>query len=158
LRDQAVENFLIHGGQSSIVACGSRSGLIEGEHGWSIALRHPLRDEIRLGEVWLRDAALGTSGSAHQFFYHQGKRYSHVLDPRTARPAEGMLSTTVIAPTGAEADALATAFFVMGIDATLVYCEQHPELAAILIASGQRAGALEVVTTGPLEGVWQPYE
>jgi thiamine biosynthesis lipoprotein len=158
LTERKVENFLIHGGQSSIIARGSRAGLAEGESGWSIALRHPLRDDIRLGEIWLRDMALGSSGSAHQFFYHQGKRYSHVLDPRTARPAEGMLSTTVIAPTGALADALATAFFVMGIDATLAYCEQHPELAAILIAAGQRAGGLEVITTGPLEGVWQAYQ
>jgi thiamine biosynthesis lipoprotein len=157
LTERDVPNFLIHGGQSSIIARGSRAGLAEGERGWSIALRHPLRDDVRLGEVWLRDAALGTSGSAHQFFYHQGKRYSHVLDPRTARPAEGMLSTTVIAPTGAAADALATAFFVMGIDASLAYCQQHPQLGAILIAAGQRAGALEVVTTGPLEDVWRAY-
>jgi thiamine biosynthesis lipoprotein len=101
--------------------------------------------------------ALGTSGSAHQFFYHQGRRDSHILDPRTARPAEGLLSTTVIAPSGALADALATAFFVMGIDATLAYCAAHPEVAAILIAPGARSGALEIHTSANLDGIWVPY-
>lgn len=158
LAEHGVENYLIHGGQSSILGRGSRQGLAEGERGWSVALRHPLRDDIRLGEIWLRDAALGTSGSAHQFFYHQGRRYSHILDPRTARPAEGMLSTTVIAPTGAQADSLATAFFVMGVEGSLAYCADHPEIAAILITPGERSGALTIHTAGPLEGIWKPYE
>lgn len=158
LAEQGVTNYLLHGGQSSILARGSRAGLPEGESGWSIALRHPLRDEVRLGEIWLRDRALGTSGSAHQFFYHQGRRFSHLLDPRTARPAEGLLSTTVLAPTGALADALATAFFVLGLEGTRAYCEAHPEIAAILIAPGQRSGKLDIHTVGTLEGVWKPYE
>lgn len=157
LTAEGLENFLIHGGQSSIVGRGSRAGLAEGQSGWSVALRHPLRDEIRLGEIWLRDAALGTSGSAHQFFYHEGRRYSHLLDPRTARPAEGLLSTTVIAPTGALADALATAFFVMGLEATRAYCEAHPDIGAILVAQGAKSGALAIDSFGPLEGIWEPY-
>lgn len=157
LGERGVGNFLIHGGQSSIIGRGSRAGLPEGETGWSVALRHPLRDEIRLGEVWLRDAALGSSGSAHQFFYHQGQRFSHILDPRTARPAEGLLSTTVVAPTGALADALATAFFVMGVEATRAYCEAHPEIGAILIAQGPRVSALDIHTFGKLDNVWRPY-
>jgi thiamine biosynthesis lipoprotein len=154
---RGLETFLIHGGQSSIIGRGSRAGLPEGKSGWSIALRHPLRDEVRLGEIWLRNSALGSSGSAHQFFYHQGRRYSHILDPRTARPAEGLLSTTVIAPTGALADALATAFFVMGVAATRAYCEAHPEIAAILVSTGSKSGALAIETLGPLEGIWEPY-
>ena len=61
------------------------------------------------------DQGLGTSGSGQQFFYHRGRRYGHVLDPRSGSPAEGVLSATVLAPCGAEADALATTFFVMGV-------------------------------------------
>ncbi|HTN75836.1 MAG TPA: FAD:protein FMN transferase [Pirellulaceae bacterium] len=157
LAEQGVENYLLHGGQSSIVARGSKQGLPENERGWSVALRHPLRDEIRLGEIWLREMALGTSGTAHQFFYHQGKRYAHILDPRTARPAEGLLSTTVLAPTAAEADALATAFFVLGVEGSLAYCATRPEIGAILIAPGDRSGALEVHSTGLSDDVWRPY-
>lgn len=157
LVENDVDDFLIHGGQSSIVGRGSRQGLDEGQAGWSVALCHPLRSEIRLGEIWLRNQALGTSGTAHQFFYHQGKRYSHILDPRTARPAEGLLSTTVLAPTGALADALATAFFVMGVEASLAYCDAHPDIAAILVAPGDRSGSLDVHSVGLTEDQWQPY-
>jgi thiamine biosynthesis lipoprotein len=158
MAERGVSDLLMHGGQSSILARGSRAGLLADQRGWSVALRHPLRDEVRLGEVWLRDCALGTSGSAHQFFYHEGRRYSHLLDPRTARPAEGLLSTTVIAPTGALADALATAFFVMGVEATRAYCEAYPSIAAILVSPGARSGSLEIHTAGNLEGIWMPYD
>jgi thiamine biosynthesis lipoprotein len=63
----------------------------------------------------------------------------------------------VIAPTGALADALATAFFVMGVAATRAYCEAHPEIAAILVSTGSKSGALAIETLGPLEGIWEPY-
>lgn len=63
----------------------------------------------------LRDAALATSGNYRQFFDDQGKRYSHILDPRTARPVEhNVSSASVIAPTAAEADAWGTALMVLG--------------------------------------------
>jgi thiamine biosynthesis lipoprotein len=157
LLERGVGDFLIHGGQSSVLGRGSRAGLEEGERGWSIALRHPLKDEVRLGELWLDNRALGTSGSAHQFFYHQGRRYSHILDPRTARPAEGMLSTTVLAPTAALADALATAFFVMGVEASLEYCRERPEVGAVLISPGEKSGAIEIRAVNLGEAEWRAY-
>src|SRR5262249_4156409 len=114
---EGIENFLIHGGNSSVLGrgVGQESGVRSQEleeteretRGWWVGLRHPLVPERRIGEICLRDRALGTSGSGTQFFVHEGKRYGHILDPRTGRPAEGTLSTTVAAPTGAEADALA---------------------------------------------------
>ena len=63
-----------------------------------------------------------------QFFRHKGRRYSHIVDPRTGQPAEGVLSATVLAPGAAQADALATSFFVMGPKKAFDYCQNHPEL------------------------------
>ena len=64
----------MHGGMSSIIARGSRQ-LVENEQpGWHVALRHPMKPEKRLAEIRLHNRALGTSGSANQFFYHPGKR------------------------------------------------------------------------------------
>ena len=100
--------------------------------GWCVGVSHPLRPQQRLAEFHLQDQALGTSGSGVQFFHHQGKRYGHVLDPRTGTPADRVLSSTAIAPDAATADALATAFYVMGVDATREYCESHPEVSALL--------------------------
>jgi thiamine biosynthesis lipoprotein len=146
LSGAGVANYMIHGGHSSILARGAR--LSQGTTcSWRVALRHPLRPERRLAEIRLQDQALGTSGSGQQFFYHRGRRYGHVLDPRTGTPAEGVLSATVLAPRAVEADALATAFFVMGVDAVQEYCARRPELSAVLVIPGARQGtvALEIV-------------
>ncbi len=155
LREAGVEDFLIHGGQSSVLAGGSRAGLAAGTRGWSVALKHPLKPTQRLAEIWLRDRALGTSGSGVQFFHHQGRRYGHVLDPRTGWPAEGVLSATVLAPNAALADAASTACFVLGPEGTGEYCRKHPEVAAILVCPGQRSGSLDIQTFGLQADDWQ---
>ncbi|MBM4090149.1 MAG: FAD:protein FMN transferase [Planctomycetes bacterium] len=136
-----VGDFMIHGGHSSILARGSRRAN-GAERDWSVALRHPLRPDRRLAEIRLRDQALGTSGSGQQFFYHRGRRYGHVFDPRTGAPAEGVLSATVLAPDAAEADALATAFFVMGVEAVRDYCSSRSHLSAVLVLPGAREGTV----------------
>ena len=104
---------------------------------WKIGVKDPLRDQRRLGQIELHDRALGTSGTQFQSFRHRGRRYGHILDPRSGWPAEGVLSVTVLAPTAAEADALSTAFYVMGPEAAMDYCRQHPSIAAILFAAAE---------------------
>ncbi len=141
-----VEDYLIHGGQSSILARGNR--LRTDESGWLVGICHPLRPDRRIAEVRLQNRSLGTSGSANQFFYHLGRRYSHILDPRTGWPADRVLGTTVLAPTAARADALSTAFFVMGVEEVQAYCLRHPEIAAVIVVAGQRSGETDLVTVG----------
>jgi len=154
LRDAGIDDFLIHGGQSSILAAGSRSRGDGATKGWSVALRHPLRPDKRMAEIWLRDRALGTSGSGVQFFHYKGRRYGHVLDPRTGWPAEGVLSATVIAPTAAQADALATAFYVMGLEKAEQYCTDHEEVSAILACPGERSGSVAIHPIGLEDEEW----
>ncbi|MFO0903386.1 MAG: FAD:protein FMN transferase [Pirellulales bacterium] len=162
LWDAGVQDFLLHGGTSSIVGRGTRAGLLESETGWIVALRHALRPDQKLAEIRLRDRALGTSGSGSQFFFHQGRRYGHILDPRTGRPADRVVSATVLAPTAAQADALATSFYVLGLEATAEYCAARPEIGALLVVAGAKAGAAAVerfnlgddevrLETGPVE-------
>ncbi|MFM1903075.1 MAG: hypothetical protein RLZZ440_975, partial [Planctomycetota bacterium] len=109
-----VPSGLVHGGQSSVRAFGTQGPALPGRGGWRVGLRHPLRPGRRLATFTLRDRALGTSGSGTQFFVDRGRRLGHLLDPRSGRPAEGVISATVLAPTAAEADALATAAYVLG--------------------------------------------
>jgi thiamine biosynthesis lipoprotein len=97
-----------------------------------------------LAEIYLRDQALSTSGAGTQFFYRRGRRYGHILDPRTGRPAEGIYSATVIAPSAVEAEALSTAFYVMGPDQVSDYCESRPEVAALLVLSAFREGEIRL--------------
>jgi thiamine biosynthesis lipoprotein len=150
-----VDSFLIHGGQSSMLARGSRAGLSEVEPCWTVALRHPLKPDQRLAEIHLRDRALGTSGSGNQYFHFGGKRYGHVLDPRTGQPADALLSATALAPTAAQADALATALFVMGMEASIEFCQSRREIGALLVSAGEQAGSMELVSIGIDQDEWR---
>lgn len=148
LESAGIRDFAIHGGQSSIVARGSRLDSEQQADGWKVGVNHPLRPEQRLAEITLRDKALGTSGSRRQSFYHQGKRYGHIIDPRSGQSAEGVYSATVVAPTAAVADALATSFYVMGVADALDFCTRHTELGALLVAPAKRRGSIEIHSIG----------
>jgi thiamine biosynthesis lipoprotein len=115
LASRGVPSCLVHGGQSSVAARGTQGPAVGGRRGWRVGLRHPLRPGRRLATIVLRDRALGTSGSGTQFFIDRGQRIGHILDPRTGLPADGVVSATVIAESAADADALATALFVLGV-------------------------------------------
>jgi thiamine biosynthesis lipoprotein len=157
LEASGLSDFFLHGGRSSVLARGSRS-LVD-EDGWWVGVCDPLRPARRLGELRLKNRGLATSGSGTQFFYHEGRRFGHILDPRSGRPAEGMLSATVVARTAAEADALATAFYVLGPTAALDYCRRHSDdhggLAAVLLSPGEQSGSVEIATFGLTEQDWR---
>ena len=148
LADAGVEDFLLEGGQSSVLARGTRMEPSGEPGGWVVGVRDPVRPNTRLAEIRLSDQALATSGSARQYFRHQGRRLGHILDPRSGQPAEGVYSATVVASTAAVADALATAFCVMGPEAALAHCQSRPELAAMLVCPGPRGSGVEIVSSG----------
>ncbi|QDU57891.1 FAD:protein FMN transferase [Aeoliella mucimassa] len=140
LAEQGVENFLFHGGRSTLLARGQRTGC----EGWTARVRHPLRPQQVVAEFTLLNQALSTSGAATQSFVIGGQRYGHLIDPRTGQPADTMHSVTVVADNGALADALSTAFFVMGEQAAVDYCEQHPEVQALLVLAGNTPGEVRL--------------
>lgn len=127
LNRQGVENWLIHGGKSSVLARGTHAG----HDGWPIGLRNPLFPDRPYLTLLLKDAALSTSGTAVNWFRHDGKRYGHILDPRIGWPVETILSVSVIAPDAALSDALATAFFVLGVEKALECCDNFPAVGVI---------------------------
>lgn len=142
IEDRGIQDFIIHGGQSSVIARGreSTSGDDDEDAGWQVGLSHPMTPDRRLGVISLRNEALGTSGTGRQGFFVDGKRYGHIIDPRTGWPTDHFLSTTVITPSAALSDALATAFFVMALEEVEVYCRANPDVKAICVAqtkSGQ---------------------
>ncbi len=122
---------LVHGGRSSLYALGSPPGRIGGR--WEVAVRNPFRPESPLGTIRLRNRALGTSGSAFQQFEIDGQVYGHIIDPRTGEPARGPASVTVLAPTAALADALSTAFYLLGPEAARAFIADHPEFGALIV-------------------------
>jgi thiamine biosynthesis lipoprotein len=141
----SASDYLLHSGRSSVLARGTCPG--SDRPGWTIGLPHPLRPGERLGEFNLVDEALGTSGSATQSFEHEDQRYGHLLDLRTGRPVTGIFTATAIAPSAAEADALSTAFYVMGLEEVGRFCAARPDVAGILVCPGE-SGELRLSTFG----------
>ncbi|MCA9061628.1 MAG: FAD:protein FMN transferase [Planctomycetaceae bacterium] len=154
--DNGPREFLLHGGQSSLVARGTHHHL----PGWPIGIGNPLLTNQRLGMMLLTDKAMSTSGSNIQFFRYQGRRYGHILDPQTGWPVEGMLSVTVVADSAAVADALSTAFFVMGIEKARACCDNLPGIGAILIPFPTKGRKVRPTVVGiPAEQLfWDPAQ
>jgi thiamine biosynthesis lipoprotein len=127
LRAQGVRHALVSAASSSILAMGGRGS------GWCIDLHSRQAARGLLARLFVRNGAVGTSGAGEQFVDINGTRYGHVLDPRTGWPATaGLLSATVVTRDAADADALATAFFVGGLDLARRYCDTHPDTLALL--------------------------
>lgn len=144
LTEQELENWLFYGGFSSILAKGTHNQL----PGWPVGIKNPLFTNQRLGTILLQNTSMSTSGSSVQHFRHDGKRYGHILDPRTGWPVAELLSVTVIAPNAALADALSTAFYVIGIEKALEYCDNHSNVGTILIPPPSQGRKLSPVIRG----------
>ena len=84
----------------------------------------------------ITDRAMATSGNYRNFYYKDGKKYAHTIDPKTGYPVQhSILSATVIANRCAIADAYATSFMVLGLNKSIAILKRHPELMAYFIIS-----------------------
>lgn len=152
LTQLGVEHFLVHGGNSTLAARGNSDGDASAgsSKGWVVGVQHPSRPEHRLGTILLQDASMSTSGPGKQFFHFRGKRFGHVIDPRSGWPAGDLESLTVLAPTAAESDALATGWFVEGQEIAMQAADaMHRPLYCI--RSSDRQGGVEVLFAGGAE-------
>jgi thiamine biosynthesis lipoprotein len=110
LKKNGIAIALVAASGSSLYALGAPPG----EKGWKVDIRDP-KDERKIAvEVVLRDESMSTSGSYEKFFEADGKIYSHLMDPRTGYPAQGMLSVSVISPRTIDSEAWAKPFFING--------------------------------------------
>jgi FAD:protein FMN transferase len=104
---------------------------------WPIKIEKPMinsHKQIAYATLPLKNYSLATSGNYRQFFFKDGKRYGHSIDPISGYPARNeMLSATILAPSAALADAYATACMVMGLKKSIQLIESKPELKAFLI-------------------------
>ena len=128
LKEHGVRGGLVSAG-GDLVAFGRRE---DGEP-WSIAIAHPRDPKRVLARIPLTEQAVVTSGDYEQYFIHDGRRYSHIIDPRTGWPATGLQAVTVICPDAELADALATAAFVLGIEEGLALVERMEGVEALFV-------------------------
>ncbi len=151
LREAGVRNALIHGGTSTVCALGAPPG----GAAWKVAVQHPTRRDARLAEILLRDRSLSVSAVHGKSFWAAGRRFGHVLDPRTGRPVQRSVLAAVIADSPTDTDALSTGLLVLGEAGRAGRAARRPD-AALLIAQEAPGGSLQVDTTGgsfaPLAG------
>ena len=100
---------------------------------WKVAITNPLDKNKVFALLPITNGAVVTSGNYEKYVNFNGKRYSHIIDPRTGYPASGIISVTVFAPKAELADALATSVFVMGKEAGLDRINQLPKVECIII-------------------------
>ena len=122
LRRRQVAAALVSSGGSTIYGLGTPPG----RGGWDVTIQDPIDARKAAFTVTLKDRALSIAGSSEKFFEHNGVRYSHIMDPRTGRPVQGVLSVAVLADTGTAGDALDDALFVMGVESSRAYLKKHP--------------------------------
>ena len=100
---------------------------------WKVAITNPLNKNRAFAMLPIKNGAVVTSGNYEKFVTFYGKRYSHIIDPRTGYPATGIISTTVFAPSAELADALATSIFVMGIEVGMDRINQLHNIECVII-------------------------
>ncbi len=149
LQESGIKNCLINAG-GQIYSLGDKFG-----KPWEIALRNP-RDKKIFRHLRLKNQSASTSGDYEQYFTAGNKRYSHIIDPRTGRPAHsGIISVTVIAQEGLTADALSTAIFVLGKDEGKRLLKQFPGTRAIIIEEDkinpEKPLLIEYITERPFQ-------
>ncbi|MGB0595457.1 MAG: FAD:protein FMN transferase [Rubripirellula sp.] len=154
LHRDGLHDFLIHGGNSSIIAAGDQ--VVGSELGWPVGVAHPTKPKHRLAGIRLRNQAIATSGSGKQFFHHRGRRYGHVIDPRTGYPAGDLLSLTVLMERASDADACATGLFVEGSERTENFTVDEVLLPLVRVRAGLRQDSVSMDWQGEIHWVETP--
>lgn len=121
LKNAGIKSCLINAG-GQVYCLGKRFG-----KPWRIAIRNPREDNKPPEILEIEDRSVSTSGDYEQYFEVNGKRYSHIFNPKSGYPADsGVISATIIAPSGLTADALSTAVFVLGKDKGFLLVKKFP--------------------------------
>jgi thiamine biosynthesis lipoprotein len=112
LRSRGIASALVNLGGSSVYGLGAPPG----REAWEVGIQDPTDPSKTALTVSLRDRALSVSGGYGRFFETDGVTYSHIMDPRSGRPVQGVLSVAVLSDTGTAGDALDNVLFVQGVE------------------------------------------
>ena len=139
LKKRGIDNFMVEIGGEVVT-----QGISEKRVPWRIGVTKPTDDSLSVDNelqtvLNVTNKAMATSGNYRNFYYKDGKKYAHTIDPKTGYPVQhSLLSATVLADNCATADAYATSFMVMGIEKAKGVLERHPELMAYFIYTDER--------------------
>jgi thiamine biosynthesis lipoprotein len=149
LDSKEIENYMVEIGGEVVVKGRNDKGTP-----WAIGITKPVDDNTMMRTelqniVYMESGGVATSGNYRQYYYKNGKKYAHTIDPQTGYPTyNNLLSATVIAPNCMLADAYATAFMVLGLEQSLLLADYMPDIEAYLIYSNSRHSLAEKYTKG----------
>ena len=141
LQQRGVKNFMVEIGGEIVT-----SGVNPKRLPWKIGVTKPTDDSLSMSSeiqtiLNVTDKAMATSGNYRRFYYKDGQKFAHTIDPQTGYPVQhSLLSATVLAKDCTTADAYATSFMVMGMERAKKLLERHPELMAYFIYSDEKGG------------------
>jgi FAD:protein FMN transferase len=149
LRDAGVTSALLNAGTSTAFAIGHPPG----EEHWKVAIESPPspgNDEPRriVAAVPLRDEAMSVSAVWGRAFESGGKRFGHVLDPRTGQPVRGVLLSAVALPSAAETDALSTALLVLGDAGEGLLAKLRPGVRTLVLTEDESSRGFRAASNG----------
>ncbi len=148
LEENGIDNALVNAG-GDMYCLGKRSA----HELWKVGVQHPRDRNRTFLEIRLKDRAIDTSGDYERYFTIDGKRYSHIIDPRTGYPiGDDVVSASVIAPDSTTADILATAMCILGEEGFDII-KKSGGIDAVLVT--EKAGSLTVKMS---EGIRKSYD
>jgi thiamine biosynthesis lipoprotein len=134
--DKALAAILAQGVHHAIVNAGGdlfAVGSAMKGTAWLVDIQHPLVPDRSLATLRVQNRSVATSGNYENYFEQAGKRYGHLIDPRTGYPVSEVASVTVLAKTAMQADAISTAAFVLGPDQGFAFLERLPEVEGLVV-------------------------
>jgi thiamine biosynthesis lipoprotein len=143
LRSRGIHTFMIQFGGDLYVGGG------RGDRPWRVGIRDPRGPADRIfAALDLMDSSFSTSGDCERFFLKDGRRYHHILDPRTGEPTRGCRSVTIVAETATLADALSTGVFVLGPDAGMALIERLAKVEGVIVTDQKTIGSMKGLSRG----------
>ncbi len=146
--DCAARAMLKAGAEGGVIDLGGNVLVFGNGPGRQVGIVDPLRKNALLATIPLKDAAAATSGQYEKYLTIKGRRYGHILDPRTGWPVSPGVSVTVVSKRAILADALATAAVVLGPEAGLALLEKTDGVEGVLVHSDGRGGLTLKTTSG----------
>jgi thiamine biosynthesis lipoprotein len=129
LRARGVASALVNLGGSSVYGLGAPPGAAA----WEVSLADPTAPERKAARVALRDQALSVAGGYERYFVKDGVAYSHIMDPRSGRPVQGVLSVAVVSASATDGDALDDVLFVLGVARARGFVARLPRAAGVSV-------------------------
>lgn len=136
LRARGVSAALVSAGGSTIFGLGAPPG----RDAWDVAVQDPIEAQKTAMTVHLNNRALSIAGTSEKWFEAEGVRYSHIMDPRTGMPVQGILSVAVLTDTGTAGDALDDALFVLGVQGGRAYLRRSTGTEAYVFVPDSAKG------------------